>query len=867
MGEVLRGIRANLDKYTGHPVAKARRRRLSEFGFNLPQKPKDHYDWEWEYTNEHISALSNGEFDFVCKALEIFGPSGSDTANYLRDLNFFIEYHRLPLDRIRKILSDFAPASISLSVWNSMFYSLVSLDDRRRPEQRRPLSEEDYQKGLNRTLMRSGSVSAVEANKERLIKDREVLFEVLADDYNSGGGYSKALSPRMLIALIPIYASAEIAISSEERKRLAMLAAQMGVETLSALSAAFPDDPDIAHYGHALGDTLASPSRQVRELLPELLPTLLPQLADDPAKYRQVLTQVERIFLRNHVPFAGKQYRIFSIMSGIFLGNLKYKNIESPALKNARSERAVKSRVFKDLLQISLLSGESSLVDFFMLLNDVRPLLAGIEAGGMLSEADSARLGEFLKRMEAIRVNPEKAGSGMTEEGLTLDALKTEYRCKPGEGLIDKIESLFLRRIGVNSIGEALLLIDGKLKGADAYNRAFAKSPVLKAGDMVKGTYSKYLYDNLERGFFAPEFIGTSHRSSDATPFDVDMAMLKSDGWGGTAMNLAKGYGDILLILKDRGQFSKNPKYPHEYERFGLSVYKDKGHAGIRTGFASTEVSGIILKDKRDYQLNAIKDAIVRKGFYVPIFSFDQRLLFSAEEFDTLRRAYAQFEQMGQKQTRDQFEDFLSNPNLTSEEIVAYGRALFPEVFKKSVGVAEGYTYDEHVGYVMRQFERYGKGLLPKDMPLWLMRFFILNHDIGKPMGVEVAGSTSVQHTFTTELLGRLMQSSGFTPQERALLTALAEGDYVGQYIQGRKSFDETVLLIKEGAIRGEVTPEHFFSLLDAYYLSDAGSYTKDAGAKASLDHLFVFNKHENTADYALGVKEKIEGLRYAVAA
>jgi hypothetical protein len=70
---------------------------------------------------------------------------------------------------------------------------------------------------------------------------------------------------------------------------------------------------------------------------------------------------------------------------------------------------------------------------------------------------------------------------------------------------------------------------------------------------------------------------------------------------------------------------------------------------------------------------------------------------------------------------------------------------------------------------------------------------------------------------------------------------------------------------VREGPVRAGVRNEDFFRLLNAYYLSDAGSYTKDAGAKPSLDHLFEFDRKRGVAKYNPEVQEKMDDLRAAV--
>ncbi len=48
-------------------------------------------------------------------------------------------------------------------------------------------------------------------------------------------------------------------------------------------------------------------------------------------------------------------------------------------------------------------------------------------------------------------------------------------------------------------------------------------------------------------------------------------------------------------------------------------------------------------------------------------------------------------------------------------------------------------------------------------------------------------------------------------------------------------------------ACSSNITLSEYHYLLLTYYMSDAGSYTVDAGGKRSLDHLFIFGEGRMT--------------------
>lgn len=182
--------------------------------------------------------------------------------------------------------------------------------------------------------------------------------------------------------------------------------------------------------------------------------------------------------------------------------------------------------------------------------------------------------------------------------------------------------------------------------------------------------------------------------------------------------------------------------------------------------------------------------------------------------------------------------------------------------YAKPAGVSEGYSLERHTLMVMSQFERYFPGELPGGTDKRLFRLLLALHDIGKPWAV-VQGQKSRQHERTVVLLERYLPRYGFSGSGVRLAVALSDGDPIGGYLQ-RKDLGAAVAKLREMSGASGLERERFFDLLLVYYMADASSYTADAGGKASLDHLFVFDRMGRKLSFSPEVARRIDVLREA---
>jgi hypothetical protein len=165
----------------------------------------------------------------------------------------------------------------------------------------------------------------------------------------------------------------------------------------------------------------------------------------------------------------------------------------------------------------------------------------------------------------------------------------------------------------------------------------------LEVTDLVKGFRSDYIDTVLDRGVFSPEFIGAdtheasrNAKTSDATPLDTDMILVGDRNLENIATtSVASGYGDLIMIMKDRGQFRDELELVN-------NIVVGPDQRGVRTGFGSTQIEGLIAKDSiSPRRMEEIKFSIAKKGFYIPISNQGSEVIFSQDEFDKYRKIFA----------------------------------------------------------------------------------------------------------------------------------------------------------------------------------------------------------------------------------
>ena len=362
------------------------------------------------------------------------------------------------------------------------------------------------------------------------------------------------------------------------------------------------------------------------------------------------LEKVEKIFLRNNLPFVGKIYKVFELMHPHVDGDL-------PSFTSL-SQNGIQTVIFADLLKAALGSNNRSLKDFISNIENGEQLFNKILSKEIsydaLSVEDKKILDIFCDHLIRLYYNTRK-GKASSENIFGKNTVENVHKLKGlfskdgslDYSLSDRIVKMFCHFSGVDTLESVKKYMHDKVYSADCRNReASTKELVIKKGDMIKGLNDiNYLSYLLQNGVVAKEFLNDA-ATSDSTPFDTDVSMVLEDMNGDIDISklIAKDYGPIWIVLKKDDRFIDT--YPQEpfYKKCDFSKLelfhrygREEEHCGIRTGFSSSEIDSFLVQsyDPR------IGLEIALNGFYIPVFNMKRKLVFSPTDYDLLRSKMA----------------------------------------------------------------------------------------------------------------------------------------------------------------------------------------------------------------------------------
>jgi|GEM_PF-2494291 len=425
-----------------------------------------------------------------------------------------------------------------------------------------------------------------------------------------------------------------------------------------------------------------SPSKTLKNLASEIAQQLLnKEVLPTEIELDEELKKIEEVFVKNNIPYVGKQFKVFQILYPDKRFKGSFKGISSPELASHQNLNEKRLILFKDLLKINIRSLNGDLKNYLNILSEGSEILNKYESNAELNEDEKLQLIRFLKKINTLADNIKTQDKNHTVTDQSnidseISRLRESFGVRENENLIDKFNRTFLQRIGIKDVNEALRYFDLLREQTDFRNRNRIKDNKIEIenGDLVKAVHIEFFDQLLERGVVSPEFIGAEtseaknkSSQSDDTPWDTDLIkysksvknFFSSNTSGSTNnMSLTYRYGGVMLLMKNRGQFNEtNNKEKveetknNQMELFSTSVI-DKSHVGIRTGFPSTEIDAIVLS-KENVKDGAILDSlryyIARKGFYIPICKESGEVVFTPEEFDKYRNVFNGIDQFSSK--------------------------------------------------------------------------------------------------------------------------------------------------------------------------------------------------------------------------
>ncbi|MCI6266251.1 MAG: hypothetical protein MR598_05330 [Erysipelotrichaceae bacterium] len=418
------------------------------------------------------------------------------------------------------------------------------------------------------------------------------------------------------------------------------------------------------------------------------------------------LSKIEDVFIRNNIPTVGKIYSCFEFLHPDFQGFNFDNSMVSPVLKKA-STTSKKIVVFSDLIKASFGSNNRSVNDYLRNIEVGSNLYESIKSSKIqydtLSEIEQKELITFSRHLATMynnTMNAKKGNETFIYTGNVLtDILELSKKLSPDGtldyNLDDRVIRMFCGFTGIDTLEQAKEYIDKKVKTADSRNRNAANSEmILEQGDFVKGIGNiTYLRNILQNGSVSKEYLGSS-AGSDATPLDTDVSMItESEGTIREKMSktAANEYGPIWFVLKNDDRFittrttvealtdeALNKKRDMSKMEVFYTGFLGKGHYGIRTGFASSEINYIVMENY-DPRVGL---EIAMNGFYIPVANKEGKIVFPPNDYDKLREKMNGLSYYGINEY--QFDSSIGNINFELENILNSIDSNIEETKKKS---------------------------------------------------------------------------------------------------------------------------------------------------------------------------------------
>lgn len=437
-----------------------------------------------------------------------------------------------------------------------------------------------------------------------------------------------------------------------------------------------PYTPEQRQIVSVLEKIYNSPSKTMKNMAAGLAKLIVQSSDLSPESVARQYEKIEDIYVGNNLPHVGKQFLVFEILYPDDRFKSTFKDCSSPELLSLHSLDARRLMIFKDLMNVSFSSLNSDLEQYLRTFREGQQVLDKYESGEQISEEEKKSLKTFFRRINRISENTRKRAKheDVDKDEMSIEenheALRKNFGALEGEKLTDRFSRMFLQRAGFVDINEALDFFERRKEEANKRNLDNANTGVIAFGgrDLAKSVPSEYLDQFLDKGIVTVEFVGAetekskylSEKGDQYTPWDADVMRIGNKrfkdffekGVDAKKLNFDSTditfYGDIAFVIKDRGQFKftkSGDAINHEDRRMELFHigYDFQEHYGIRTGFGSTEIDAIILKNEvreDEKKMDQLKFSIAKKGFYIPLCNTDGNVIFTPEEFDEYRKIF-----------------------------------------------------------------------------------------------------------------------------------------------------------------------------------------------------------------------------------
>ncbi|GEM_PF-6887889 len=370
--------------------------------------------------------------------------------------------------------------------------------------------------------------------------------------------------------------------------------------------------------------------------------------------------EIIEVFTTNCLPMVGKKYKVFSILYNPqkIKKDFEERKYLSPYLEKSSSRRKYFT-FYRDLLNISIKSNDSSLRKYLEVFQEGQAVFEKIDIEGEegLDETERRQAEFILKRFKMLWLNSALSNHKNINDINLDEGIETSYikmraliKAEDGQSVEDRVSQMFLKPARFNDVKEVLDEMKqskelAKKRNFENYNSIIKGDFSCEEGDLVKGVDAASSDFILEFGMTAGEFLGVD-AGSDQTPYDSDFIRIPEKSEDKSFIDNINHYsirwGDIDLIIKNRGQFSETSQGEGaEYDVSKFEIFNsgvmNRNHYGVRTGLPSTEIDLIVSRDNRNKNLFL---NIAKNGFYIPVVDEKGRVVFDPEQYEEYRKVF-----------------------------------------------------------------------------------------------------------------------------------------------------------------------------------------------------------------------------------
>ena len=382
----------------------------------------------------------------------------------------------------------------------------------------------------------------------------------------------------------------------------------------------------------------------------------------------EVVKKVNTIFMESDLPIISKIFQVFKYIysANIFNKKLEEHKCASPYLQSCNTYEKKVSTIYKDLMNIMIKSGESSLKEFIKSIIYCRQILYDFENWQVLDdEWYKQLLSLFEKAATLSTVNTNLVRNyEISRPYWTIDTetFKELYNNLKKFLLLRESDSLYTfflnlcKKLWYNTLEDIINdMEESQEKANNNWISVFISAQQWQAFDPSINYFLKWinlepLWEILDRWVTSTEYLWWwewTHDtvSSNRTPFDTDGVIVNWEN----IFQIAEmhWYGDLAIIINtDKPWIHNTDKGLQWYEPGKYEIFKNHdidNYYWIRTGIASTEFEAFVYKPSKINleEVQRIKYLIAKKWFYIPVFDLEGNLLFSPHEYSKLRQSFS----------------------------------------------------------------------------------------------------------------------------------------------------------------------------------------------------------------------------------